>query len=492
MYYLRFILKMGLLISCMTAGLFSTAQVHSFRFFPVEDLFFTNQAFFGKLGSHFFAVNGKSTDGLNIYIYDTGSHKNICCSYVFPKQLICVLPYEKSLAFMALSRDSTGMSCHFLEVNENGDILRKNEVLLSLLNAPLHRLTTANKTHTLFYQYVNKGNDSAIVHGSIIGADGKEERQLSHSFKFDRERDGEPEIFLDNNGDTHILVFDKYNNYRLSTSLTINSISFAEQDIVSETFTLEKIKLKTMRIFQANHSNCMQALGIYTDGIKKIPQGFYSITFVPGRKNEMKPKFFPLDKEMIGVFKKGFHTSEKLARNNLLLQDIIYSDSESFAIMRLNAELPDPRNPFWSFQGNSIGSKLISRSSKWNAPKLIFIKLVKEQGIEWQSVKTLDVFGPQMIIFNGLLRMATATYNNIFLIDGEKQEIAVVLYEADIAEDANPVLICIKNGKQTIEKIPGKNLVLSPVQFLEPNQYFSLYRKTENGETGIMFIQKKE
>jgi len=215
-------------------------------------------------------------------------------------------------------------------------------------------------------------------------------------------------------------------------------------------------------------------------------QGLYRIKFPVDRRNELSTKLFPFGKEMIKEFKKGYPLSEKLARKSLQLQDIHYSDSGSFAVMRLNA-------PIGATIINRSPSPLISSSKSWNAPKLIFIKLGKEEYIEWYTIKALDVFRSSMsVYFNDVAsRIMPINYNSFILIGGEKQETNVVLYEADAKENANPVFISIRNGKQTVEKIPEQKLAFSSILFLQPNQYASLYANMENGEAGIMFIQKK-
>ena len=83
-------------------------------------------------------------------------------------------------------------------------------------------------------------------------------------------------------------------------------------------------------------------------------------------------------------------------------------------------------------------------------------------------------------------------YNRVFLIDGEKEEIALVLYQADTIDEPYPVWITMKAGKQIVEKLPEKKLVFSPIQFLGHQQYGSLYLNTETGDGGLMFVEVKK
>jgi hypothetical protein len=481
------------LVLCLAAGISVAAQTHSFRFFPIDDLPLIYQGFLGRVGSHFFLLNRTKVNTLDVYIYDTVLQKGASHSFPVPGQLMSVSVRGKSIAFITISPgEEQNMKCNFLELDENGTVLRKKQNIIQTINVPLKVISSNDQKKILFYQYSRKGNDSGYIQASLFGADGEIEKQLAYSFKYDRERNIEPETFLDNAGNTHILVYDKYSNYRISTDLTLNSIPFNEEEIVSETFTLQKIKLKTMRVFQNDQSDVLQAEGLYTDGMDKVTSGIYSISFPHERKSELKPRFIPFSPEMIKSFKKGFSATDATIRNSLQLQDMIYSDSGSFAVMRLSVDyLVNPKNSMpgrGRFYRNSLPmtdmafreSILVSRAKNWNAPKLIFIKLEDREGIEWQSIRTLDVF-----------RRSDDMYNRIFLVSGEKVKLSLVLYQADEKDEPHPVFISMKDGKQVIEKFPEKELFFSPIQFLSHEQYGSLYLNTKTGEGGIMVIEEK-
>jgi hypothetical protein len=493
MYSFRFIKRSWILTLCLAAGIFVTAQTHSFRFFPINDLPLIYQGFLGRVGSHFFLLNRTKFNGLEIYIYDTVLQKGTTHSFAVPGQLMSVSLREKSIAFITVSQgEEKNMKSNFLELDEDGTVLRKKQNTIQTVNVPLKVIVSDDQKRVLFYQYTRRGTDSGFIQGSLIGQDGELEKQLAYSFKYDRERNIEPETFLDNAGNTHILVYDKYSNYRISTDLTLNSISFNDEEIVSETFTLQKIKLKTMRVFQNEHSNVLQAEGLYTDGMDKVTSGIYSISFPRIRKSELTPRFIPFSEEMIKSFKKGFSATDATIRNSLQLQDMIYSDSGSFAVMRLSIDyMVSPKNSINNrgrvyrntFPMPDIGFKesiLVSRAKNWNAPKLIFIKLEDKEGIQWQSIRTLDVF-----------RRSDDMYNRIFLVSGEKVKLSLVLYQADDKDEPHPVFISMRDGKQVIEKFPEKELFFSPIQFLSREQYGSLYLNTKTGEGGIMVIEEK-
>jgi hypothetical protein len=486
----HYILKTGLLGLCMTAGLFSVAQQHKFRFFPVKDLSFSSHGFIGKIGNQFVLLNRSNPEGLGLYIYDTALQTGVDHAYAFPKQLRAVLTYEKSLAFLSLVPDSAGMTCHYIEVGENGDVLRRKKHPLPLKGQALQVLISNNQKHVLFYRYLQNGNDSALVQGFMIGMDGEIENHLLYNLKYDKERDLLPKTFVDNNGNTHVFVFDQFNNYRLSSTLTINTMSLAEDEIVSETFELQKVKLKTMDVFQNEDCNCMQAEGVYTDGMEKTMQGFYSISFPVNRKKELKPRFFPLANELVNEFRKGFGMTEKFARNSLQLQKIQHSDSGSFVIMRLNP----PRVDIRSYLGGSSASPLISRANRVSSPRLIVVKMGSGQRIEWYTIKSLDVFRSPITMpaIENLPKEWLFNYNNVFLMGGEKLQTGLVLYEADSKEEPNPVFVSIKDGSQSVEKFPEKKLTFSSIQSLGPNHYASLYTNMAKGESGIMIIEKKE
>jgi hypothetical protein len=480
----------------MSVGICLSAQTHSFRFFPIDSISLIYQGFVGNIGSRFFLLNKANRNELDLNVYDTVTRTTVNHRYKTKMDLISVLVHETSISFIGVAPAAEGkMPYYYLEVNEQGELIHKKEGVFVVLNTPLRSVTSSDGKHVLFFQYARKNSDSIYIQGSMVGAGGRLEKELSYSFKEDRERASDPEAFIDNAGNTHVIVYDKYNNYRLSTDVIVNSVYFPDDEIVSEAFTLEKIKLRTMRVFQNERKNCIQLEGLYADGRQKdrVITGLYSISLPFERKNELLPKFLPISTEMIKAFKKGYSATDATIRNSLQLKDWIYSDSGSLVIFNLNfnflvnpgSEIPEGARGLRPATGGAGGlgavpPMLITDAKAWNAPKQIVLKMGQEQGIEWHFVQKLDLF-----------RMGRMNYNNVFLLNGEEEKISMVLYQSDEQEQPYPALISVKNGKQVIEKFPEKELVFSPVQYLRNNQFGSLYMNMGTGEAGIMVVHSK-
>ena len=248
--------RTSLLATFLAVCLLAAAQSHDFRFFSIPELPVAYQGFAGKVGSHFFMMNRFNPEGLDLYIYDTASLTGSNRLYGFPRQITAIIAKEKSLVFIALTRHSKGVSYHYLELDEKGDSIHRKSTELEGVNSALRTIISPDQKHILFFQHFKAGADSAVVHGTMISADGAVEKNLDYVYKHDKERDDEPELFVDNNGSTHIFVYDKYNNYRISTEFNINTIPFNEEVMITETFSLQKTKLKTASIFQNTASNC--------------------------------------------------------------------------------------------------------------------------------------------------------------------------------------------------------------------------------------------
>jgi hypothetical protein len=524
---------------CLIAGPGVFAQEHEFRFLPVNNSVLQSHALAGRVGTHFFLVNDENSNTLGFYLFDTVTQTGTDKQYAFPRQLHTLIAGESSIACMASAPDRTGLAYHFLELNEQGEILRQKNGSVSTMKGPAKLLVSANKQRFLLYEFKQKSDDSTQLHAALFGADWNMIKQLQYSFRRDPELDNDPEIFLDNNGNTHVVVFDKYTNYRISSDLTVNTIPFAEEQIVSETFTFQKVKLKSLKIFQNTESNCMQAEGLYVDGVSKINKGLYSIAFPLGRKNELAPRFIPFSEELVKNFRRGFAATDETILKSILLQEIIYSDEGSFVILKISNGIPQPVSKIRPEDDQSIkafnkalsvsrgfdfqpppvvvntlpggvasptqrvrtisvprdnyanvspltpgvpahSAPLSSRASGRNAPKVICVKLEKEQGIAWHTSRSLDIFN-----------VPDDTYNRLHLVIGEKEQVGFAFYQADVLDEPSPVLVTIRNGKQSLEKFPEKKLVFSPIQFMAPGQYGSLYLNTETGTGGLMLIQIK-
>lgn len=514
------------------------AQQHVFRFFPIKGLALESNALIGRIGSHFFLLNTESNNGLGLYILDTAAATAATRHYSFPKQLVSIQVNERSIVLVAASQNGAGPAYHILELNEAGDEVDRKDGPLTAMRGPVKVTISAEKQYLLFYELVRKTDDSVQLRGVMLGADRVVKKQLRYSFRHNIELDSEPELFLDNNGNTHILVYDKYDNYRISADLSVNTIPLAEEQIISETFTFRKVKLKHLRVFRNNDCNCLQAEGMYIDGVSKINKGLYSIAFPPGRKNELAPRFIPFNDEMVKNFRKGFSATDETILQSIELQDILYSDEGSFMILRINNGIPqkvmrinpeddpsvkslnralstsrsgDYQPPSQAITAGTAGaglrrsrtvpvmpidksgnasqllsgaptrsSPLSSRASGRNAPKFICVKIDKEQGIQWYTGRSLDIF------------TADELYNRILFIGGEKEALPLVLYQADPQEEPFPVLITMKAGRQLPDKFPEKKLVFSSMLYLDHFQYGSLYLNSETGESGLMVIKARE
>ncbi|NCI48704.1 hypothetical protein GWC95_02125 [Sediminibacterium roseum] len=460
-----------------------TAQSHEFRFFPVKDLSWVYQGVVGKVGNHFFLINRLTQGGLDLFIYDTVSQTGNKRFYTFPRQISSILVFERSIVFAGVTANAEqGVSYHFIELDENGNEVRRLQDSLRM-SPQMNVLASPDKKNVLYFQYFKRGPDSAFIQAAIIGNDGLVKKNLAYTFKHDKERDDEPETFLDNNGNTHIVVYDKYNNYRLSTDLTINTIPFAEELMTSETFSLQKTKLKTMQIFQNKSCNCLQAQGMYADGSLKTVRGMYTISFPIARRNEIRQRYSAFTPGMIKDFKKGFAASDGGIANALYLQEMISTDSGTYAIFKLNSELVQMQEkriranrPWVDFAPQAM---VTSRANNWNSPKMIYLKIGRDQNIAWHSIKGQDVF-----------RFTEARYNRVY-VSGDESELLTTMSLADKADEPQPVLLTIRNGEQLIEKLPEKFLTLSPLQLLSKQLYGSVYVNDRTKEGGLLLVVSK-
>lgn len=517
---------------CVLTGSQVFSQTHQFQFIPVKEPGVWQMQLAGQLGSHFFLICPEKVPGLRVYIYDTVTRSGAMHDFDFPKSLVEVQTGENTIRFIATSRNQEQLSAHLLEMDSTGKLIRQQKTVLPGVKLPPRLLISSNRQYLLFYQWERKTADSSLVRGVLLDADWKQHKQLLYSFRHNADQDAEPETFLDNQGNTHVLVYDKYANYRMSSDLAVNSIPLDEEQIVSETFTFEKVKLKNLRVFQNSECNCLQAEGMYVDGLSKKNKGIYSIAFPTGRKNELAPRFIPFHNEMIRNFRKGFSATDETIKANLQLLDILYTDSGSVAVLKLAAGVPSPvqkirpeDDPSLRALGNTLAtaratdivtsaasatntaprmrlnsvsdrfantaplggglqprpSALASKATGRNAPKLVFIKLAKEQGFAWYAARPLDVFN-----------IADESLKGQLLESDGYQEVQFLLYQADEQEEPYPVLITITKGEQTVRKFPSKQLRFSPLQLMAPGQYASLFFNKETEEAGLLLVHTRE
>jgi hypothetical protein len=267
-----FNIRAALLLAGISAVLALPGQKHSFRFFPLNSPAFGQQSLLGRAGTQFFLMDQEHANGLSLYIFDTATGSGISKNYLFPQPLLILLN-EGSVVFISAEQAKGGTSFHLLELDANGEPIRTKQGALPMIKGPVKLAGSTDKKHLLFYQLSKAANDSSIISGLLLGADWETRKHLQYSFKYNADLDADPEIFLDNRGNTHVLVTDKFTNYRISSDLTVNTIPLMQEQVLSETFNFAKVKLKSLQVFQNTECDCMQAEGVYVDGLEKSNRG---------------------------------------------------------------------------------------------------------------------------------------------------------------------------------------------------------------------------
>lgn len=523
--------KPVILLMALHACLTLSAQKHQFSFYPIPAYQYQTEGLVARYGSHFFLMGPEVGKELSLLVFDTVTKKSITRFYPFPRTVLSVDSMGNGLRLITTEIRRNGRVCHFMDLDETGNIIGRKETLLQGWRGNIQFLYSPNRKHLLYYQFITVSEDSSLIRGAIMDTGGRITKDLSYPFRMHASLDAVPEVFLDDQGNTHVLVYDKFDNYRISTNAWVNTIPFLQDEIESAGYVFGKVKLRNMRVFQNRELDCLQAEGMYTDGNDKKNKGIYVIRFPAGKNNALSQRFIPFHQEMTKKLKQGFSATEQMILNGLTLLDVKYEAKGSLALLNLQVGDPqkimqlkpenDPsvssfnkslnnsrasdillpvattatstqsRNRLQagfsdkyvntlplSGRTHSLLSPLASRSTSRNAPKLICIKLDSEKGFAWYLTKSLDVFIQERDY-----------YNQVISIKVSDSEMAFVLFQADAAEEPYPVWVSFKNGAQQTEKIPGKMLVLSPIISVSGQGFACLYQDTVNGETGLMLVK---
>lgn len=479
--------KMFAPVLCMLFCVCASAQTHSFKFYPVADTaasVYRHVA--GKLGKHVLLINKDNTSGLDLYVFDTVSMVGTPRTFDFPHLVLTSLTRENSIVFIgAYFNDSSTLRYRYLEIDENGDSLAGRSDTLNVTNIRNNIVISPNKKHILYYQTSRVNEDSALLRATMIGANGVVEKNIDWGFRHDKDRDDEPTVFVDNTGGTHVLVYDKFNNYKLSTDFTVNTLPFTGKPSPGETYNMRKIKLKTMKVFQDTANNMLSAQGMFVDGQIKAVRGIYNISFPVQRNNQLDPKFAEFTPAMIREFKKGYSLNDIEICNSLILEDFVKTDSGVYAVLRVDAQAGKFQPTRTTTISRSIlpemplaPSKVVLRANTWNAPKLVYILMNKDNDFEWHTTKGQDIF-----------RLGDFGYNNV-LLGNDQHELMTVMYLADKNDDPQPVLVSFVDGKPLVENFADKYLTFTSLQSFSRQTYGIIYQNPSTGEGGILLIQQ--
>lgn len=484
------------------------------------------QGVLGRIHNKIFLINQNNPEIVDLYAYDTLSKTGAQYVRRFPRMMLHTLSRPQAFGFVGIYQQEDKLRYRYLELGENGDSLRGHEDTLALLNNRFNTLSSPDERHLLYYQCRRFNADSAWLQGTMIGVNGTVEKVLYYTFKHDKERDQEPSVFVDNSGNTHIVVYDKFDNYRISTNITINTISFADEFITSESFDLRKVKLKTMDLLEDVSAGRISAKGLYVNAADFEVQGMYNLSFPLARKNEIRPKYAPFTPEIIKSMTKNFNnqtTSQTL--NQLSIEDISNTSGGTTSVFHLDpvgmytgtakqrspydetrifqnqvnlfrVEMPTVNNLYEMEQKNAdIAPSALAAGPRstpppsyvaadsWNAPKLVFLRTNANNDFTWHATKGQNIFS-----------LPDPRYNYT-LYANDAFETIVLLYENNDLKKADvprPVLVSFRNGQRVTERVADKLVLFSPVQPLRDRMFGAIYYNPNNYESGIMVIQPAE
>ena len=129
------------------------AQNRDFFSFPIPEIGLQNQGLIGNIGNRFLLLNTENRARIALSIFDTSTRQLTKLSYPFPQANAAWVLLAQSVVFAGIENDSKGTSCHFLEIDKDGNTLRNHSIHLELTKSPVHILTSNNKQRLLFFQF---------------------------------------------------------------------------------------------------------------------------------------------------------------------------------------------------------------------------------------------------------------------------------------------------------------------------------------------------
>ncbi len=274
-------MKLIFTIGILYCFCFSMAQEPTLQLFESKMQYnysrLSNPKLLGKVG-HNYMITDVSVRGSTLSIFDS--------SFQFIQQTEQLPVFYR--AFKHITGDSLQVSWNEFHTDEEWLCLqsfdqngKSSPVRKLVINNPQHKLMSlvTDKACQKYFFYTLLANDSPniVIEGVLLDANWQKLKDISGSFQLHSALEGAPVPIVDVAGNIHLFVYDKLSNYRLSASLTINTLPFRANDFQKEVFRFDNIKVYDPVFSDDTSRQSILMNDFFYDGQTKFKKGIVSI-----------------------------------------------------------------------------------------------------------------------------------------------------------------------------------------------------------------------
>lgn len=246
---------------------------------------------------------------------------------------------DTSLQFLFYFRFNDSMHMNLLEMDQALNlkpIKRSGFPLPDLRRSRYDLVTNEQQNFFLFYHVWVYNQDSAFLFGHLTNRNLDLKKEIAYTFSFKQELDTVSNLLLDSYGNIHLLVYDKPMNYRLSSSLSIHTVPFDSDEMITESFAFQKKKILGLLPLENSDKKQIQLGGLFLEGHLKNTEGVMHISMPFTRGNGLDYKLYAFQQMALQHLEKQNPRKPYRMLNGLKPSFLLKEDGK----IRLVAELP--------------------------------------------------------------------------------------------------------------------------------------------------------
>ncbi len=352
---LTYKIKTPLLILILTATCYfpTRAQVPVASFHNLSDSVIINPSFIAAFDNKllFLEVGNFNAVSLCSFNQEMQLLEKKKMPQEFLRSRYLLMRTDSSLQFLFYFRYNDSMHMNLLEMDQALNlkpIKRAGFSLPDLRRSRYDLVTNEQQNYLLFYHVWVYNQDSAFLFGHLTNRNLDLKKEIAYTFSFKQELDTVSNLLVDSYGNIHLLVYDKPMNYRLSSSLSIHTVPFDSDEMVTESFAFQKKKILGLLPLENTDKKQIQLGGLFLEGHLKNTEGVMYISMPVTRGNGMDYKLYAFQQMALQQLEKQSSRKPYRMLNGLKPSFIMREEGK----LRLVAELPSFNYGYTDTTGN--------------------------------------------------------------------------------------------------------------------------------------------
>lgn len=266
--------------------LYTAAQPLKIDTHDLQQLSLKQPTLIGKVGSRYMLCDIPGKEGCLLFLLD--SNFSLVKKVYLPAEAFVAYKREINgelrLSWIVTADKKTGYpEMKIIQVSRDGEVHtlvndKIKQYLQTKKNIP--RITTdLMHQRELLYSF-RVDTLHVYIDGLIIDPNGLTVKELTYEIDYDPEQDQLPLVQLDKNGNVHVVTYKRLSSYSMSSSITVNTIPYSTDSIVTESFLFDRVKFGQLLLSDNPESESISLQGFYYDGAEKNKKkGIASVSF---------------------------------------------------------------------------------------------------------------------------------------------------------------------------------------------------------------------